>query len=49
MVFGVFQRKARKVSIFIDLPGQCSSPSQSEKIKRIMEEKGNFDLISFQR
>lgn len=49
MVFGVLQRTARKAFIFIDLPGQRSSPSQSEKIKRIMEEKGNLDLISFQR
>lgn len=49
MVFGVLQRKSRKVFVFIDLPGQHSSPSQSERIKRIMEEKGNLDLISFQR
>jgi len=49
MVFSVLQRKARKVFRFIDLPGQRSSPSQSEKIKRKMEEKGNLDLISFQR
>lgn len=49
MVFGVLQRKARKAFIFIDLLRQRSSPSQSEKIKRIMEEKGNLDLISFQR
>lgn len=48
MVLGVLQGKARKDFIFIDLP-ELSSPSQLEKIKRIMEEKGKLDLMSFQR
>lgn len=49
MVFGAVQSDVGKASIFIDLPAQRSSPKQSEKMKRIMEEKGNLDLFSSQR